>query len=223
MRNAVAGRTDTHRAGAPPVPGAWLMVRHRRVAVSMLGLVASTVLIAGCGGKSGATDPASSDGSPSAGASTMPMPMAMPSGPAYNDPSATPANKVTGADLKQAAFKLLDTRPPGSDSAAGSVWLAQTDSGTTVTITMTGLKPGKMYVAHLHAQRCADDNGGAHFQFDPAGPTTPPNEVHLAFAADPTGAATVTVHNDRKVGDAAKAIVVHPMDAMDNRLACADF
>jgi Cu/Zn superoxide dismutase len=221
MRNAVAGPLSVHRGAAPPVrPGGSI---HHRLAASMLGLVVSTALAAGCAGKNDATDPTPAAGSRSAGASAMGMPMAMPSGPAYNDPSATPADKLAGADLKQAAFKLLDTRPPGSDSAAGTAWLAQNDSGTTVTITMTGLKPGKAYVAHLHAQQCAKDNGGAHFQFDPAGPTTPPNEVHLAFTADPDGKATVTVHNDRKVGDAAKAIVVHPMDAMDNRLACADF
>jgi hypothetical protein len=138
------------------------------------------------------------------------------------DPTATPANKISGAEVKEATFTLLDTRPPGLDSAAGTAWLAQKD-GTTVTITMTGLEPGATYISHLHAQSCAENAGGPHFQFDAAGPTTPPNEVHLKFTADARGGGTVTVTNDREVGDAARAIVIHPIDAIDNKVACADF
>jgi Cu/Zn superoxide dismutase len=191
-----------------------------RIAASVAGLLAAAALAGGCGGKATGTDAGSPAGSsPSASASGM----AMPSGMAMGDPSTTPADKIEGADLKKGDFKLLDTRPPGSDTAAGTAWLAQNDKGTTVTITMTGLKPGEKYMAHLHAQACAKDNGGPHFKFDPAGPAMPPNEVHLGFTADGAGKAMVTVHNDRKVGDGARAVVVHPMEAMDNRLACADF
>ncbi|MGC9665280.1 hypothetical protein ACNTMW_01855 [Planosporangium sp. 12N6] len=194
------------------------------VAASVAGLLAVAALAGGCGGDPagtaahGPTDGASPATAPGA---AMPSGMTMPSGMPMSDPSATPADRIDGA--KKSTFTLLDTRPPGTDAAAGTAWLAQNDQGTTVTITMTGLRPGQAYMAHLHAQSCARDNGGPHFRFDPAGPATPPNEIHLGLTADATGAATATVRNDRKVGDGARAVVVHPMDAMDNRLACADF
>ncbi len=139
-----------------------------------------------------------------------------------NDPDATPADEVDG-DVAEGTFTVLDTAPPGSEDVAGQAWLAQNDDGTTVTIRLTGLEPGVDYVSHLHAQTCAEDNGGEHFAFDPDGVETPPNEIHLAFTADDEGTGTATVTNDQRVGDAAPAVVVHPADAMDNRLACADF
>ena len=43
------------------------------------------------------------------------------------------------------------------------------------------------------------------------------------FAADKSGMGMTTVNNDRKTGENAKAIVVHPSEAQDNRIACADF
>jgi hypothetical protein len=211
MRERVTGRIGLRRFWTP----AW---GRTGVAASVGGLLAVAALAAGCGATAtGTAADAPAGMSSSATASAMPM----PSGMAMGDPSATPADKIEGA--KKSAFTLLDTRPPGSDGAAGTAWLAQNDTGTTVTITMIGLKPGQAYMAHVHAQACAKDNGGPHFTFDPAGPAAPPNEVHLGFTADGAGKATVTVHNDRQVGDGAHAVVVHPMDAMDNRLACADF
>lgn len=141
---------------------------------------------------------------------------------AMNEPDATPADKVDG-DVRSGQFTVLDTAPPGSDEVAGDAYLAQDDAGTTVTIRMIGLEPGTEYVAHLHAQRCEDDDGGDHFRFDPDGEEVPPNEVHLGFTATEQGTGQATVTNDRQVGDDAPAVVVHPADAMDNRLACADF
>ncbi|MDX3746432.1 superoxide dismutase family protein [Streptomyces sp. AK08-02] len=145
------------------------------------------------------------------------------SGTAMGDPSATPADKVPGATVAKGAFKMLDTRPPGMDDVKGTAWLAQGPKGTTVTVSLTGLKPGGVYMAHLHAQHCSADNGGAHFQFDKGGPTTPPNEIHLMFTADKSGMGMTTVNNSRKTGEDAVAIVVHPNEAQDNRIACADF
>ncbi|CAN5205276.1 hypothetical protein BH09ACT12_BH09ACT12_00280 [soil metagenome] len=144
------------------------------------------------------------------------------SGMVMNDPEATPADEVDG-DVATGTFSVLDTAPPGSEGVAGQAWLAQNDDGTTVTIRLTGLVPDTAYVSHLHAQTCADDDGGPHFTFDPAGGDDPPNEVHLAFTSTEDGVGEATITNDGQVGDRAPAIVVHPADAMDNRLACADF
>lgn len=139
-----------------------------------------------------------------------------------NEPDATPADEVDG-DVTMGDFTVLDTAPPGSDAVSGTAWTAQTDDGTTVTIRLAGLEPETTYMAHLHDQVCEQDNGGEHFRFDPEGEEVPPNEIHLAFTstADGTGEATVT--NDRRVDEDAPAVVIHPMDSMDNRLACADF
>ncbi len=143
--------------------------------------------------------------------------------PAMNDPHATPADEIDGADLRTGDFALLDTAPPGSDSVAGSVWVAENADGTTVTVRLTGLDTETGYMLHLHEQECSQDNGGDHFAFEKGGSDQPPNEIHLAFTTDADGAGEATVTNKRRIGEDAKSIVLHPHDAMDNRVACADY
>lgn len=145
------------------------------------------------------------------------------SGHMMNEPDATRADEIQGADLRMGEYAVLDTAPPGVDDVDGMVWVAQDDSGTTVTTELSGLEPGTDYMLHLHDQACSVDSGGEHFRFDPDGAEVPPNEIHLAFTADEDGTGEATVTNDRRVEDGARSIVIHPADAMDNRLACADF
>lgn len=190
-------------------------------------LAAACLALAGCGGSDGTAAPADpgSGSSMETGTATdghgdehgEGHDMSMPG---MNDPDATPADQLP--DAVTGAFTVLDTAPPGSDAVAGDAWLAQGEDGTTLTVRLTGLEPGTAYVGHLHAQPCAEDAGGPHFAFDPDGPATPPNEVHIAFTAGDDGAGEATATNDRQVGDAAPSVVVHPADAQDNRLACAD-
>ncbi len=174
----------------------------------LAGLGASALLLttAACGG---------SDDGPEATGPDMDM-------AEMNDPGATPADEVDG-DVRPGTFEVLPTAPPGSDDVAGDAWLAQNDAGTTVTVRLTGLEPGTTYMGHLHAEPCSTDAGGPHFAFDPDGEEVPPNEVHLGFTATDEGTGEATVTNDTQVGDAAPSVVVHPADAMDNRVACADF
>ncbi|MGP4030166.1 hypothetical protein [Actinomadura sp. 3N407] len=212
-----------HHPGRPSLSGARpaansLVTARRKVRILCgAGLLAVGAAVAGCGG--GASGSAAAQG-PDAGASSTPHEMASMN---MGDPSATPADKVPGAELKKGTLKLLDTRPPGTDDVKGTAWLAQSAEGTTVTVSVTGLEPGTAYISHLHTKPCSDDNGGPHFRFDPDGPETPPNEVHLAFTGDSAGRATMTVNNDRKTGGGAVAFVIHPRDALDNMIACADF
>ncbi|WP_328504351.1 superoxide dismutase family protein [Streptomyces sp. NBC_00457] len=193
-----------------------------RLAVACVTVTATAALLSGCSGDSAentsdtSADAAAASASPSKSMGDM-ADMAM------GDPSATPADKIRDADVVKGTFQLLDTRPPGLDDVKGTVWLAQSPKGTTVTVSLTGLKPGDAYMAHLHAQQCSAENGGEHFQFEKGGATTPPNEVHLMFTADKSGMGMTTVNNTRKTGEEAVALVVHPRDAMDNRIACADF
>ncbi len=179
-----------------------------------LASCALVLAVAGCG----ADDPTDSSPASSEGMGGMDM-------SAMNEPDATPAYDVDGPGSTVASgdFVLLETAPPGSDDVAGQAWLAQDDDGTTVTIELSGLEPGRDYVSHLHAETCATDDGGPHFAFDEGGSDMPPNEVHLGFTAAEDGSGTATVTNDREVGDGAPALVVHPADATDNRLVCADF
>jgi len=167
--------------------------------------------VSGCGGAEDADEGAGGmDG------------MSMEDMASMNEPDATPADEVRGAELSAGEFQVLDTAPPGSDEVAGTAWVAQNRKGTTVTVRLTGLEPGEVYASHLHAQTCETDDGGPHFAFEEGGPEVPPNEVHLGFTADDDGTGEATVTNDREVGDRAPAVVVHPADAQDNRLACAD-
>ncbi|WP_251828818.1 superoxide dismutase family protein [Streptomyces sp. ATCC 21386] len=215
--------TSTHASarpsttGRPPAPA---LTRRRSTAAPGAVLAAAlTLLLTGCGGDSGGHS--SAHGKETSSSATHGMDGM--SDKAMGDPSATPAYKMSGVTVVEGTFTVLDTRPPGMDDVKGTAWLAQGSKGTTVTVSLTGLKPGGVYMAHLHAQRCSDDNGGSHFQFDKGGATVPPNEIHLMFTADKSGMGMTTVTNSRKTGKEAVAIVVHPNEAQDNRIACADF
>ena len=139
------------------------------------------------------------------------------------DPDATRADEIDGGDLVTGSFELLDTRPQGYDDVTGTAWMARHDEGTTVTIEVSGLEPGAEYISHVHAQPCDTDNGGPHYQFEVGGDVMPPNEIHLLFTADEDGNGFMTAENDRTVDDRAVAVVVHPVDLTDNKIACADF
>jgi hypothetical protein len=194
----------------------------RRVAVGSVAL--STALLAGCGGMASTSDHAMSTTTTATTTTTTQSPaMGGMSGMDMGDASLPHATSIAGAQVRTASFVLLASRPPGTDGVKGTAWVARSDtSGTTVTLELTGLTPGATYLAHLHAKACSDGNGGPHFQFQAGGPAMPPNEVHLAFSADGSGRGFMTAHNERNVGSAAAAVVVHPTEAMDNRLACAD-
>ncbi|MCM3886872.1 superoxide dismutase family protein [Frankia sp. R82] len=202
------------------------LARARLGAGTVAGLLVVAALAAGCGDGSSpeASSAAVASTRPSASAAVATSPTA-PADPSMSavmsDPSATPADQIPGA--QKSTFVLLNTRPAGLNGVTGTAWLAQNaTTGTTLTVAATGLAPGGKYIAHLHAEPCSVKNGGGHFMFDPNGPAAPPNEVHLALPADSAGAVRATVTNARPVGDAAKSVVIHPVGALDKRVACAD-
>ena len=182
--------------------------RRAFVAIAVLGLVATA-----CASE-GATTTTMGDMEDMTGEMDMEMNM--------GDPNATPATEVEGAEVVTGSFELLDTRPPGYDRVGGTAALARHDGGTTVTIEVTGLEPGVEYISHVHAGPCSE-NGGPHFQFEEGGSVMPPNEIHLAFTADDEGRGFMTAENDRTVDERAMAVVVHPVDLIDNKVACAEF
>lgn len=193
--------------------------RKGSAALSTAGLVLATALaLTGCSGENSEpqSDAKATSGSGTGGHDGK-QPMNM------GDPSATPAADIPDAEVRKGEFVLLDTRPPQMDDVEGTAWLAQHEKGTTVTLSMRGLDPDADYISHLHVNPCSEENGGPHFRFDPDGPGTPPNEVHLAFTSDAKGKGTMTVNNDRRTGKGAASLVVHPQLALDNRIACVDF
>lgn len=140
------------------------------------------------------------------------------------DAGLTPASDVEGAALASGSFELLDTRPQGYDDLGGTSTIARHADGTTVTVELTGLPPDTDFVSHLHAQACADDNGGPHYQFVESDDiVTPPNEIHLAFTSDADGNGFMTAENAAVAGPEALAVVVHPAEFVDNKAACVDF
>ncbi len=138
------------------------------------------------------------------------------------DPNATRASDVADAEIATGSFELLDTRPEGYDEVTGTATIARSDDGTTITVELTGLQPGEDYISHLHDGPCRD-RGGDHYQFDPEGMDTPPNEIHLAFTSDAEGNGSMTAENDQKAGPEGESVVVHPVDLIDNKIACAQF
>jgi hypothetical protein len=109
-------------------------------------------------------------------------------------------------------FVRVRDAPPAFAGVSGSAELtAGPDGGSDVSISLRGLRPNVTYIAHVHQGTCDQpDAGGPHFKFDPDGPGTPPNEIHLRFAANATGGASAQAHSKRAVPNgAAGSIVMH--------------
>jgi hypothetical protein len=109
-------------------------------------------------------------------------------------------------------FKRVGDAPPAFAGVTGRAKLtAGPDGGSEASVALRGLRPNVTYIAHVHEGTCDQpDPGGPHFKFDPAGPDTPPNEIHLRFAADAGGRGSARAHSARAVpARAAGSIVVH--------------
>lgn len=68
----------------------------------------------------------------------------------------------------------------------GSAKMSIGANGTNVTVNIAGLDPTKSYGSHLHNGTCAS-GGGGHYQHDPSGGVTPPNELWLSSTDDAQG------------------------------------
>lgn len=90
---------------------------------------------------------------------------------------------------------------------------------TTVTVVLNGLEPDTAYGAHLHLGGC--DAVGGHYKHDPAGVTTPPNELWPAFTTDHMGRARTSATADWVARDEAGAVVVHD-PGTGAKVLCAD-
>lgn len=170
-------------------------------------LLAMGLVGAACGG----TDAAAPTTSGSGDMSGMPM----------GDASLVRADLIAEALVEAGDFARLESAPVGYDAVDGTAWLARHDTGTTVTVELAGLVPNSPHIAHVHAGTCVEA-GGAHYQFDPNGGPMPPNEIHLMFTSDADGVGLMTAENARVAGVDARSVVVHPVNAMDAKVACAE-
>lgn len=143
-------------------------------------------------------------------------------GEAATDPTAEPEASVA-TDVRTGEFQLLDTRPEeGYENVTGTAVIERPDQGTTVRFDLQGLPPGGHYMSHVHEGSCAE-YGGDHHRHDPAAGSKPPNEIHLHFNADAEGNAQPVVENPQVATEQAISVVLHPMEAMDRKIACAEF
>jgi Cu-Zn family superoxide dismutase len=103
--------------------------------------------------------------------------------------------------------------------ATADVSIEEAEGGTTVQLTVTGLKKAYAYGAHLHTKPCgaAPADSGPHLQhsLDPSAPSVDPsyanpgNEVWLDFTTDAEGAAQANATVDWTFDPAPRSLVIH--------------
>jgi len=119
-------------------------------------------------------------------------------------------------------FATLADAPAGYSKLAGEAELRRANGGTTVSVDLTGLQPRTPYIAHLHSGGCEGaDPGGPHFQFEKGGSEEPPNEIHLRFTSDASGAGTAEASSKREVHVGEAGSVVLHIDT-DHEMTSAD-
>jgi hypothetical protein len=124
-----------------------------------------------------------------------------------------------GATVTGGAIRAFAT---SSDAgiAGGASKVRTADGKSIVVVHASGLAPNTTYGSHVHLQACASGNAGGHYKFDPAGPATPPNEIHLDFTTNAAGIGLGRAIVDATAGPTAVAIVVHAPGGA--KIACAD-
>lgn len=110
--------------------------------------------------------------------------------------------------LEGAASADLDAGPV----AATARLVRMLDGSTEVAVEVSGFPEGE-FGSHLHASRCATDQGSGHYQVAVGGPADPTNELWPTVTVGPdgsgSGAATFRAHHARAE---ALAVVVHAGD-----------
>lgn len=131
------------------------------------------------------------------------------------------SGSAVGAGATVASGDLHAFATSADPGISGSVTMIRTADGKTiVTVHARGLLPKTSYGSHVHLQACADGNAGGHYRFDPFGPATPPNEIHLDFTTNAAGVGLGRAVVNATAGPTAVAVVVHAPGGA--KIACAD-
>lgn len=138
----------------------------------------------------------------------------------------TPAVAESGAVVTSGDFSTFAAGTAAGYDVAGHATMVRNRNQTTVTIHVTGLLSGEVYVSHVHDQACADDAAGGHFKQDPLGGSTPPNEIWPgdgAFSPNAAGIANQNTTVAYFANSDARSVVVHwKTGGAAPKIACAD-
>lgn len=127
-----------------------------------------------------------------------------------NDDSTTESGSEESA-VVSGEFVTLAEEPAGDFQITGEAEIERSDSGTVLSLDVSGLQPKARYIAHLHTGGCDQaDPGGPHFQFEKGGSEEPPNELHLKLTSDAEGNGEATTSSKQEVppGEAG-SVVIH--------------
>jgi hypothetical protein len=145
-------------------------------------------------------------------------------------------NVSPGAFPERPSFDYIGTftnvkdAPAGTPKIGGRAFMVVTTRSTTTSVDATGLDGKATYIAHVHSQPCATNEGGPHFKFDPNGPSMPPNEIWMTPIKVDAGEGTATTTSKGSAGREANSVVIHLKraagaladEANPPKLACAD-
>lgn len=106
---------------------------------------------------------------------------------------------------------------------AGTARMEVDETGTRITVAVSGLRTDQSYSAHVHALPCHVGDGGGHYKLDPTiADTVPDNELWPAIDPDGGGAANATLSSPHVVRASAQSIVIHRKQGDDSpKVACA--
>ena len=130
--------------------------------------------------------------------------------------------KETEDEFNAGAFNLTPTgemRTPDLEGTAGMMRVS--GSETSVLLEISGLPAGE-YPSHVHAQPCAMEFGGPHYQIDPmVMEVLEENEIWPNVTIGPDGSGRGTALVEHLARPEAQSVVIHDPDDGE-RLACAD-
>jgi FtsP/CotA-like multicopper oxidase with cupredoxin domain len=121
----------------------------------------------------------------------------------------------------EGAFATFAAAEAVDDDASGSATLTRGPSGTTVTVSVTGLDPSATYSSHVHSMPCAVMEANGHYLRDPAVAAGEDNELWPPIALEPDSGVldSTLVVADHVARADAQSVVIHRDGA---KVLCAD-
>ena len=137
-----------------------------------------------------------------------------------NDP---PGPQPTSPTVDSIAGGDVYAMPPYAGIAGRALMARHLDGTTYLSVAMTGVAPGVMYTAHLHAAPCRFGGGGGHYKIDPTvADTIETNELWLRGTSSASGLLISDGSFNHLARGGALSIVVHDPMMAGAKMACAD-
>jgi len=149
-----------------------------------------------------------------------------------HDPAAANA-KMVCADLSvdgdgqlnaHGKFAPFAAAESGDQTISGTVQLSRSNTGTQVTLAVTGLDPAQSYDCHVHALPCATTSAGGHYKLDPTNTATlESNELWPDLGDTSDGAAAESTSFTHRARLDAQSVVIHrESSGATPKVACAN-